>query len=126
MTPNEIQNLIGARLASMPDALRIVVPNETQTAPAKPYLILQTRSRGDQDPALAGGAEYSEGSFVIMVVTDLNARTARADDLAYAVKAQFPKALRLAPGLAIRLSSVLGGYPDDVSWRVPVQVDWGP
>lgn len=125
MTPNQIQNAIGARLAAMPYAPRIVVPNET-VAPAKPYLILQHRSRGDVDPTIAGDAEYSEGSVVIMVVTDLNKRTATADDLAAAVKAQFPKALRLGPGLVISQSSILGGYPDDVSWRTPVLVNYGP
>ncbi|WP_164871423.1 phage tail terminator-like protein [Paracoccus sp. Arc7-R13] len=123
MKPSAIQHAIGRRLAAIPGAPVIVVPNETTTAPAVPYLILQPRSRADLDPTLAGSDGYTEGSTIVMVVVALNSRTTAADDLAAKIKAAFPKAARFE-GVTVRQSSVLTGYPDAVSWRVPVQIDW--
>ena len=124
MKPSAIQGAIGRRLATMPDAPPIITANDTATpVPAPPYLILQPRSRADIDPTMAGSAGYSEGSTVVVVVVALNSRTIAADDLAAEVKARFPKALRF-DGVTVRGSSVLSGYPDTVSWRVPVVIDW--
>ncbi|MFN4062343.1 MAG: phage tail terminator-like protein [Paracoccus hibiscisoli] len=124
MKPSDIQSAIGRRLAMMPVALPIITPNDTASPfPAPPYLILQPRSRADIDPTMAGSAGYSEGSTIVTVVVALNTRTIAADDLAAEVKARFPKAAHL-DGVTVRGSSVLSGYPDTVSWRVPVVIDW--
>lgn len=124
MKPSDIQNAIGRRLATMPEAPQIITPNDTISPfPAPPYLILQPRSRADIDPTIGGSAGYSEGSTVVVVVVALNTRTTAADDLAAEVKSLFPKAARFN-GVTVRGSSVLSGYPDTVSWRVPVVIDW--
>lgn len=121
MTPSEIQRALGERLATL--GRPIVWPNKSAIAPAKPYLVFQQATRSDEDRALAGGGGFSQGRAVVVVVEDLNSFTTAADDLAHQVKALFPKALRLG-GLTVRGSSVSSGYDDDVSWRVPVFVDW--
>lgn len=122
MTPSAIQTALGQHLAagvSRP----IVWPNKTTTPPPRPYLVMQAAGRSDFTPDLNGEIEYSTGRQVVVVVSDLNAFATAADDLAYAVKARFPKGLRLGD-LVVSQSQVLAGYADDVSWRVPVEIAW--
>ena len=57
------------------------------------------------------------------MVVEKNTGTTAADALAAAIKAHFPKAA-LIGGVRITRSQVLTGYSDDVSWRVPVVIDW--
>lgn len=124
MTPATVWNALCLRLDQMPGVPVIVAANRARSAvPARPYLIVQTRSRGDMDQTIAGDGHYSQGSVVVMVVADLNTGTNDADDLAARIRAHFPKALRVE-GVTIIASSVIGGYSDEVSWRVPVAIDW--
>lgn len=123
MTPDEIMTALGAHLGGMDDCPSLVVPGFASDLPAYPYLTVQMATRADHDPALAGGAEYSTGTFGVVVVTEINTGTMQANTIAAAVKARFPKAT-LTGGVRITGSQVLAGYSDDVSWRVPVVVDW--
>ncbi|WP_158247946.1 hypothetical protein [Paracoccus sp. SY] len=121
MKPSAVQNRIGQHLVGLGKS--VVFPNKSGPIPAKPYLVMQNRSRTDVDGALAGGKGYSEGSQAVVVVGELNAFATAADDLAYAVKERFPKALRLG-GVTIRGASVQGGYTTETDYRVPVIIDW--
>lgn len=123
MTPDAIFSAIGQRLAAMPDCPPVIWPNKDSAPPARPYLTAQIAARDDLDPALAGGAGYSEGRFVVTVVSDLGRLTTAPDQLAALIKAQFPKALRTS-GVTIRAASVKSGYPTATDWRVPVVIDW--
>lgn len=121
MTPSKIQNVLGQHLVGL--GKPVIFPNKNAPLPARPYLVMQNRSRNDIDRALAGGKGYTEGSQTVVVVSELNAFATAADDLAYTVKARFPKALRLG-GVTIRGSSVQGGYTTETDYRVPVIIDW--
>lgn len=123
MTPDAILNALGQRLAALTSCPPIVWPNKVTTPPARPYLTVQMAARDDIDPTIAGGDGYSEGRMVVVVVSDPDAYTTAADQLAARIKAHFPKALRTG-GVTIRSSSVKGGYPTDTDWRIPVLIDW--
>ena len=123
MTQAEILQAIGQRLQGMANCPPIVWPNKVATLP-RPYLVVQIIRGGASDPTLAGaGNLLLTGQFMVTVVADLNAFSTAADALADQIAARFPKGLRPAPRVVITApAEILNGYPDEVSWRVPVRV----
>lgn len=123
MTPAQVLNMLGQHLLTMPDCPATGWPNkQLQPLPEPPYLLVQMASRRTFDPTLTGTSEVSTGRAVVMVVHQKNAYSTQADDLAETVKKHFRKGP--LGDLTVRLSQVLGGYPTDTDWRVPVAIDW--
>jgi hypothetical protein len=120
--PSDIKNAIGQHL-SAGIARPIVWQDKATTLPPRPYLVMQNGNQSDISNTLNGEKRSTEGRVVIIIVGDLNAFATPAVDLAAAVKARFPKALRLG-GVTIARSQVLPGYPTDTDWRIPVEVSW--
>ena len=122
MIPSDIKNTIGQHL-SAGIARPIVWQDKATTLPPRPYLVMQNGDQSDINNTLAGEKRSTEGREVVVVVADLNAFATPAVDLAAAVKARFPKGLRLG-GVTIARSQVLPGYLTDTDWRIPVEVSW--
>lgn len=125
MTPAEILSALGQRLAGMTDCPQIVWDNRTTVPTALPYLTASVVRGVTTDRGLNGGAEASDGTFVVVVVAEKNKFTTAADILAAAIKARFPMGTRVAAGLTITgPGHVSTGYPTDTDWRVPVIIPW--
>lgn len=125
MTPAEILNALGQRLAGMTDCPQIVWENKSTVPASLPYLTAAVVPGVTADRSLSGGAEWSDGTFVVVVVSELNKFTTAANILAANIKARFPYGLRPTAGLIIPAPPrVVKGYPTDADWRVPVQIPW--
>ncbi|MGR1582445.1 phage tail terminator-like protein [Thalassobius sp. S69A] len=123
MTPAQILNALAQHLLTLPDCPPVGWPNKKLSPlPEPPYLLLQMASRRTIDPTLTGTCETSSGRVVVLVVHKKDAYSFQADELAEAVKQHFRKGP--LGDLTIKLSQVLGGYPTDTDWRVPVAVGW--
>jgi hypothetical protein len=123
MTPAQILNTIGQHLITLPDCPPTGWPNKKlDPLPEPPYLLIQMASRKTVDPTLTGTSESSSGRLIVLIVHEKDIYSTQADNLAEAVKQHFRKGV--LGGLTIKLSQVLGGYPTDTDWRVPVAVDW--
>lgn len=118
---------LGAHLEGMLPEPTIAWPNQKIT-PAMPYLFVQVVRGGRTDPSVAGDFAISNGQFVVTVVSELDEFSVAAESLADDVAAHFPMGLRLpVTGGEITIMQppeVLQGFPDAVSWRVPVRITY--
>ena len=126
MTPVEIENALGQRLAAMGGAT-IVWPNQDAN-PARPFILFQHVPVLRTDRTLDGVGETATGYVTATVVAERDGFATAANTLAGQVMAQFPYGLALAMGVgAITINKppeVLPGYPDGPDWRTPVRISY--
>ena len=127
MNEADISNALGQRLAQAP-SLGLVVWENQDVEPAKPYLIFEVVRTGVEDPTLAGGDAIHSGYVMISVVSDTGAFVTPALTIADTIAARFAYGLRLIIGTGhatiTKPSEVKQGYTDGINWRTPVRVDY--
>ncbi|MDK3016549.1 phage tail terminator-like protein [Pseudodonghicola flavimaris] len=125
----DILNALGQHLLTMADCPPVIWPNKKPAAlPDKPYLVAQIAGKNTARRAVSNGAKATTGQLIVTVVHDLDGYSTAADRLAQSVADQFDLDTPIpATGGQIRLRqepTVVDGYSDDVSWRVPVVIPW--
>jgi hypothetical protein len=129
MSPADIENALGQRLALAPSLGTIVYPND-HSNPARPYLVFQHVPVSRSDNTIAGSKAIARGYAVVTIVADRGKFATPANVTAAAIMARFPKGLRLTVGTdSIVVTkppevSPPGGYTDGTDWRLPVRIDY--
>lgn len=126
---SDISIALGERLQTMFPEPRIAWPNEKSDGPpTMPYLVPQMVRLPRTDPTVEATFPISNGQFVVTVVSELDEFSVDAEGLADDVAELFPMGLRLpVTGGEITIMKppdVLLGFPDAVSWRVPVRITY--
>lgn len=107
----------------------VEVPSKAQM----PYLVVEFVRTSRRNRALAGGvpkkgSQVSEGFMQITVVSERDAFASAATGIADDVADVFTPATSITiTGGKITITdfpTVIQGFPDDVSWRVPVRVPY--
>ena len=129
MTPEQIEQAIGFRLATMPGAV-VVVRDNQDADPPRPFIAMAHHPVMRTRPALAGGGFVVDTGYVALsIVTPWGRLGTLANTLAAAVQARFPKALPITVG-ANRITitddaRITGqGYRDMADWRLPMRIDY--
>lgn len=124
---SNISIALGERLQTMFPEPRIAWPNQKTTLDM-PYLFVQVVRVSRTDPTVEATFPISNGQFVVTVVSELDEFSVDAEGLADDVAEMFPMGLRLpVTGGEITIMQppeVLQGFPDAVSWRVPVRITY--
>jgi len=128
VTFKDIETALGQRLESLANVPPIAWPNAAFT-PAYPYLEFRHSPNDVLDETGQGGYERQIGFVLVTVVTELNAFSNEANDIAEAIRRHFPKALRISAGDGTVLinapTSIAAAFPfDGKEWRLPVRVSY--
>lgn len=125
MKESDIANALGKRLSDAALGFGIAWPNKASSL-QPPYLVFDMVRTGRTNDELSGEAVRSAGYAQISVVAEKDAFATTAEDIAMQIADLYPAALTLAiTGGKVKITKpadVLSGFPDDVSWRVPVRV----
>lgn len=132
MSADAIANGIGKRLEEAGLGYFILWENRDLPAgQAKPYLVFEYVPVSRRDRSNAGGSVQTRGYVQVTVVSAKGEFATEGRQIAEAVAAVFDrsdpaKAILFEDGMKIIMgdSAVLRGYPDDVSWRTPVRINF--
>lgn len=127
MTPADIENALGQRLAATVGIPAIVWPNQ-DADPARPFILFQHVPVSRNDATLEGVGETARGYVTATIVTARNVFSSLGNALAATVMAQFPYGLELTMTVGkITINKppeVLPGYRDGPDWRLPVRISY--
>lgn len=122
---SDISIALAARLGDMFPLPLIAWENKRGTF-EKPYLFPQVVRGPRIGPSVEGNVAISDGQYLVTVVSELDEFTVAAEKLADDVAEHFPMGLVLpVQGGQITIMQppeILPGFPDDVSWRIPVRI----
>lgn len=128
MTPEQIEQVIGFRLGTMPGAPTIIRANQ-DADPARPFISMVHHPVMRRRGLSGGGAVVESGYFALSIVIARHLGPAPANALAALITARFPAALPIPVGAAIitmtgdaRISG--SGYRDMQDWRLPMRIDY--
>lgn len=129
MTPAEIKTALGSRLGTAGiSGLQLLFPNvpADPDPPVKPYASVAFLSGGVLDGSLGGGWPVTNGSMIVVVVTEEGSGTVEGDGFVQAVAALFPRGLRLAvTGGFVEIHEQpqpKPGYLQGGAWRTPIEI----
>ena len=123
MTPQEIVQAFGQRLAAMPQVPPIVWEDQ-DASPARPCLSVQHVPVTRETPGIAGGASYVTGYFAVTVMAARGGLAQDANAIATAILAHFPKALALGRMRITQARIGAPGFIDGADYRLPVRIDY--
>lgn len=122
---SDISIALAARLGDMFPLPTIAWENKVVTLD-KPYLYPQVVRGPRTGPSVEGNVAVSDGQYLVTVVSERDKFTVAAENLADDVAEHFPMGLVLpVEGGQITIMQppeILPGFPDDVSWRIPVRI----
>lgn len=123
----EIEQVIGQHLAGMVGVPDIAWPNKDYDG-LVPYIEFRHVPVERVDPVISGGYAYMTGIVLLTVVVSRDVFTGAAWDIAQAISARFPKALRLtgATGKVVinRPPTPGTGFVDGTYWRQPISISY--
>lgn len=127
MNYKEIEQVIGQHLANMVGVPAIAWPNKDYSGTV-PYIEFRHVPVDRVDPVISGGYAYMTGIVLLTVVVSRDAFNSAAWDIAQAISARFPKALRLtgATGKVVinRPPTPGTGFVDGTYWRQPISISY--
>lgn len=125
MTNNEIETAIGQHLADMFDCPPIAWPNK-DFVPDLPYIEFRHAPNERYDDTADCSGAVQLGIALATVVSDRDAFSTEANDIAQDIADRFPKGLRIAAGsgnVLINQPCAFGSpFVDGVYWRQPVTI----
>lgn len=122
-----IEDAFEARLLTLPDVPPIAWPNKDFT-PSGTYLEFRISPNDVLDPVISGGYEYEIGIALVTVVTPANEFSKESNTIAQAIKAHFPKGLRLTSvGTTVVINAPVSRgtpFPDGTYFRQPLRISY--
>lgn len=112
-----------------PPTLGLIVWENQDAEPARPYLIWENVRTGTRDDALTGGTGVSEGYVMVKVVTDTDQFATAGLSIAETVADRFAYGLRMGVTggghvLVYKPPYVMQGFTDGTNWLTPVRIDY--
>lgn len=121
-----IANVLGQRLVMAPSIATVIFENK-DAMPALPYIWAEIVPTSRVDRSMCGGSAISRGFMVATIIAPLNQFATPARALADLIVSRFPARLSLSiTGGKVIIGDVepMPGFPDAVSWRQPVRINW--
>ena len=126
MTINEVEIGILAHLETINELPAVAYPNRAVDPQYQTYIEYRNSPNEFVDDVLNGGCEYFTGIALVTIVAPVDRFTTESNQWADAIRAKFPKALRIATenGMILidRPVSVAAGFAQDGFWRLPVNI----
>ena len=125
MNDEDVFDWFETRLSDELGTVYTIVSPNSDTAPNKPYLILDLVPMEKFRRGLGNARKVSRGFVQVTVVTETNEPVVDSMAIGTSVAAVFPKGLRETDELLILQEPVVEkGYRDGPDWRTPVRIDY--